>query len=332
MPKVSFIVAVYNSMPYLTQCLDSLLAQTVKDIEVICVNDCSPDNSAEVISDYIKKDARVKLINHSTNKRQGGAWNSGVQAAGGDYLCFVDADDWLEIDYTEVLFNEAKGADFYCPAWIFKGNEKRENINKDRLISCGNDVMLYKLLYGSFFISCFIKRQFLIDNDFKFIENNMYQDLFINTLIIKTQSIIVFNQVGYHYRTDNTSIQRSMNQYGFWGRLEVAEKMYEVCKKTPESVKYKEALDFRFYILYYRNSLIKAFYDFTELPWDIIERIKKTTQITIPYIKGNKYYFKRLEDIPLLQRLPIFLFEYFPRGLVSFFHKVYLLIRKITYK
>lgn len=317
-------------MPYLTQCLDSLLAQTVKDIEVICVNDCSPDNSAEVIQDYIKKDPRVKLVNHTTNKRQGGAWNSGVNAATGEYLCFVDADDWLELDYSEALLNNDT-ADILCPTKYYSGNSETVNINLNKLRACNNDICLYILLNGAYFISNFIKKDLLVSNDFKFIENNMYHDLIAITLFFYAKKIVVFDKIGYHYRVDNISVQRSMNQKLFWGRLDVVKEADEVCRKI-SSEKYSEALDFRFYCLFNRNSLIRAFYGYTELPWDKIHRIESETKTTIPNIKRNSYYKERFSDIPVLQRIPIYLFAYCPDFVITVLHKIYLGLRRVIKK
>lgn len=332
MPKVSFIVAVYNSMPYLTQCLDSLLAQTERDIEVICVNDCSPDNSLDYIKACAKDDSRIKYETHEVNKRQGGAWNTGVSMATGEYLCFVDADDWIDSDYANNALDECKNADICFPLDYYSGNDITTNIDRELLKMYDNNVFKYILLHGCFFISCFIKRDLFIENNFKFIENNMYQDLFVITLINKASSIVVFDKAGYHYRTDNVSIQRSMNQNGFWGRLEVADMTYEICKASPGFKGYEDELDYRFYNLFYRNSLIRAFYSFTELPWERIRQIKKTTREKLPFFKKNKYYSRRLEGVPKLQKLPIWLFENLPDGAVSFVHSIYLFLRRVVKK
>lgn len=329
MPKVSFIVAVYNSMPYLTQCLDSLLAQTVKDIEVICVNDCSPDNSAEVISDYIEKDSRVKLINHTTNKRQGGAWNTGVQAASGEYLCFVDADDWLDNDYCEVL-NDYTHSDIVIAQNYYCGDIQTANIRTDKFEKCGFDIKRYLLLYGLFFITNFYKRA--VFDKFSFVENNMYHDFMTDLLFFSTDKITIIEKPGYHYRVDNISTQRSMNNASFWGRLEVAVLEQESFTSIHSSLAYKEEIDYHFYTIFYRNSLIRAFYGYTKLPWDKIVNIFNKTKEIIPDIKDNQYYALRFEGFPFYRKLPIILFELFPKPIVSFFHTIYLIVRKFVKK
>lgn len=330
MPKVSFIVAVYNSMPYLTQCLDSLLAQTVKDIEVICVNDCSPDNSAEVISDYIKKDSRVKLINHTTNKRQGGAWNTGVQAASGEYLCFVDADDWLELDYAEVLTNTGNEDEIIVARHFFNGSKLVNNIEAGWYSKCNGDIKLYMLLYGFFFITNFYKKSLF--NNFSFVENNMYHDFMTHLLFFKTDNIEFTNKAGYHYRTDNISTQRSVNNKSFWGRLDVAKLEYESYKQIEKAASYKHAIEYHFYELFYMNTLIRAFWGYTKLNWDYINIVRNETQVIVPSIKKNIYYQKRFERLSKVMRLPIYFFEVLPDWLVTGLHKTYWVIRNIIKK
>ena len=106
MSKVSVIVPVYNTEKYLEKCLNSLINQTLHDIEVICVNDGSTDNSLNILNQYAQKDNRIKIINQE-NKMQGAARNAGTQIAAGEYIGFVDSDDWIDLDYFEKLYNAA---------------------------------------------------------------------------------------------------------------------------------------------------------------------------------------------------------------------------------
>ncbi len=109
-PVLSVVIPVYNVEEYMKQCLESILNQTLNSIEVICVDDCSPDKSAEIIKEYAAKDSRVKYIKHTKNKFQGGARNTGIQAADGKYVTFVDSDDYLfDIDcYKNAVYNLEK--------------------------------------------------------------------------------------------------------------------------------------------------------------------------------------------------------------------------------
>lgn len=105
-PKVSIIVPVYCVEKYLHACVDSLLAQTLEDIEIILVDDGSPDQSGKIAEDYAKKDSRIKVI-HQSNAGLGPARNTGMEAATGEYIGFVDSDDWVKPDMFEKLYQAA---------------------------------------------------------------------------------------------------------------------------------------------------------------------------------------------------------------------------------
>lgn len=107
MPKVSVIVPVYNVAKYLGRCLDSVLSQTFQDFEVICINDGSTDNSLEILHQYAQKDERVKIINQK-NSGAGLSRNTGINMAQGDYLSFIDADDWIDKHFLEKVYHLAK--------------------------------------------------------------------------------------------------------------------------------------------------------------------------------------------------------------------------------
>jgi glycosyltransferase involved in cell wall biosynthesis len=98
MPKVSVLVAVYNAETFLAECLDSLLAQTLSDIEVICVDDASTDGSLCVLQDYARRDARIEVQHLDSNQGQAHARNVALRAVRGEYVCFLDADDWFSPD------------------------------------------------------------------------------------------------------------------------------------------------------------------------------------------------------------------------------------------
>ena len=101
-PVVSFIVPVYKVAAYLPACVDSILAQQGTSFEVILVDDGSPDNSGQVCDDYAEKDARVRVI-HQENAGVSAARNAGLDAARGQWVCFVDGDDWLAPDFLAVF-------------------------------------------------------------------------------------------------------------------------------------------------------------------------------------------------------------------------------------
>lgn len=107
MPKVSIVVPVYNVEKYLDRCVTSLANQTLQDIEIILVDDQSPDNSPEMCNEWVAKDSRIKVIHKTKNQGLGLARNSGLEIASGQYVTFVDSDDYLELNALEQLYNTA---------------------------------------------------------------------------------------------------------------------------------------------------------------------------------------------------------------------------------
>ena len=107
MPKISVIVPVYNVEEYLDVCLDTIIMQTFKDFEVICVDDGTQDSSGEILDKYALFDKRIKVI-HQENKGLSGARNTGVEAANGEYIMFVDSDDYISPLMLENLYKNVK--------------------------------------------------------------------------------------------------------------------------------------------------------------------------------------------------------------------------------
>lgn len=124
----SVLVAVYNAEKYLPNCLDSLIGQTLKDIQIICVDDASTDSSPDILRQYAGKDSRIEVITHSTNMGISAARNTALAAAKGTYTCFLDSDDWLSADALEqadAAFSKNPGADcvlFECMT-VYDGRE-----------------------------------------------------------------------------------------------------------------------------------------------------------------------------------------------------------------
>lgn len=122
MPKVSIIVPIYNVEKYLSRCMDSLLNQTLTDIEIIMVDDESPDNCPAMCDEYAKQDSRIKVI-HKKNGGLGFARNSGLEIATGEFVAFVDSDDFVDVTMYETLYRTAKESDLdtvYCGCNFYK--------------------------------------------------------------------------------------------------------------------------------------------------------------------------------------------------------------------
>lgn len=107
-PKISVVVPVYNVEPYIAECLESIANQTLDDIEIICVDDCGADGSMKIVEMFAEKDRRFRVVRHERNRGLGAGRNSGIVAASGKYISFVDSDDWieprkLELEYAAIV-------------------------------------------------------------------------------------------------------------------------------------------------------------------------------------------------------------------------------------
>jgi glycosyltransferase involved in cell wall biosynthesis len=128
--KLSIIVPVYNAEKFLDKCLESLKNQTIKDIEIILVNDGSTDNSLEICNKYAQNDSRIKVLTQK-NSGQSKARNVGIDNSNGEYIAFTDSDDWVDLDYYEKLVEscEKHDAEIACASII----RERKNTRKYRV-------------------------------------------------------------------------------------------------------------------------------------------------------------------------------------------------------
>ena len=138
-PKISIIIPAYNVEKYIGECLLSIIKQTFKELEIIIINDGSTDRTEEIIKLFMK-DKRIKLISQE-NKKQGAARNRGLKVATGEYIGYIDSDDWIDLDYFEKLYNSAKkyDADIAIATNIRVGGSKkaknRLNIDSEKAVS-----------------------------------------------------------------------------------------------------------------------------------------------------------------------------------------------------
>ncbi len=129
MVKISVVIPVYNAKNYIARLFDSIISQTYIDFEVIIVDDCSTDSSVDVINEYIQKDARLKLISLEKNVGAFEARKIGIMNSNGNYVAFLDSDDWIDSKYLELLYNNILQSDLSCCEFISVKKFKTININ-----------------------------------------------------------------------------------------------------------------------------------------------------------------------------------------------------------
>lgn len=218
MVKVSVIIPVYNVEKYLAQCLDSVCAQTLKDIEIICVNDGSTDGSAKILDEYAKKDARIRIITKK-NAGLGAARNSGLDIAVGEYVAFIDSDDWVVADYYEKLYDAVvkQNADVSVSNMPYYYND--DNIcfeyvsqytfgdGKNELISSTDKI---NMLQSCTCCNKLYKRQLIEDNKLRFYEGKLIEDFPFTFLAISlSKKIVCLPRLYQYYRQQPQSIMHN---------------------------------------------------------------------------------------------------------------------------
>ncbi|MCI6847610.1 MAG: glycosyltransferase [Erysipelotrichaceae bacterium] len=215
MIKLSVIVPVYNVEKYINKCLDSLINQTLKDIEFIFVNDGSLDNSVKIIKEYQKKDKRIKLFNKK-NGGQASARNLGLKKANGEYIAFLDSDDYVKEDMYEILYNRAKKDNLdivicnYYLVYPEKIIENRLSITNDmeKIISPREYIVLSPSPWNKI-----IRHEYLTKQNFMFPEGIIYEDLAsIPLLGLGNPKTVFLNQCLYYYVQSSSSTMRN-NEY-----------------------------------------------------------------------------------------------------------------------
>jgi len=199
MPNISIIIPVYNTpLDLLRRCLESVTGQTLRDIEIICVNDGSINNSPEILREYAARDARVRLVDLGENKGVSIARNIGMAAARGEYLGFVDSDDYVDKAFFELLYNTAlkSKADIIKGdmVWIaYDGSFLKKNINTSIKINRMNfQWQLWTAIYSS---------KLIIENDVKFPENisNHEECVFVIKAAYHAKKIEINDNALYYY-------------------------------------------------------------------------------------------------------------------------------------
>ena len=263
MIKVSIIIPVYNVEKYISECLDSVINQSLKDIEIICIDDCSTDNSYNILLEYSKKDNRIKVLKNEENKSAGPTRNIGMKIAQGEYISFIDSDDYISLNYLEDLYNTAKKYDSdvvntlnMCidvkgkifDAWfninsflskneLNKSKEYESNTNNNLINICIRNK--YLITFNP--VNKLYRRNFLFDRELFFMDNKFVaEDADFNIrVILNSPKLSYNNKPAYYYRKRLNSLMSNVNN-NIESQIKAIEHMYNTinyCKeKFPEQL------------------------------------------------------------------------------------------------
>lgn len=281
---VSIIVPIYNIEKYLNKCIGSIVNQTYKNLEIILIDDDSPDNCPAVCDEWAKKDSRIKVM-HKENDGLSQARNSGYQMSTGEYICFIDGDDWIESDFIETLASQLdKGADIADCATrlcdekdvtiLIRGfNENKVIDNTTALQFLFKETGIYQTVWNKLY-----KRN-IIDS-VKFPAGKWHEDDFWTwKVFLNAKSISVTSKPMYNYLQRENSI---MGDSYSLKRLDAVQSAYECFEALNDNAQYSSLVKNRF-----------------------ISRVMYNLQCSFKYLNGSdlksakKVIFKYLKDANL---------------------------------
>ena len=239
-PKVSIIVPFYNVEKYVGECMESLINQTMKDIEIICIDDCGTDNSRQIVEKFAQNDKRIKIVTNDKNRGLSYSRNVGIKHATAPYITFCDSDDLLTHDACEKLFNAVhnKSDIAVCSMDILYEADK-EKQKQDEYLKLQNDGVFD--MNKSVQVSCNVctpaklyKRQIIVENKIEFPVGLRHEDeFFYPAYCIWAKKITWLSDALYIYRRRQESIMNSVHKATELNLdpVKVTIKYLEYCKK-----------------------------------------------------------------------------------------------------
>ena len=215
MPKVSIVIPVYNVALYLREALDSVINQTLKDIEIICINDCSTDNSLEILKEYALKDSRIRIVEQTTNQGEVVAKYVGAKLAKADYIGTLDPDDYINPNMYEVMYKritDDKSDAVFCNIRQVDENniplKKGVCVTKNNKTVLFNDKRIYKINVGT--PNKLIKKELFL-RALNFTERDIWKDVYQywRCFTYSDYKVSLVNESLYVYRIRNNSITHS---------------------------------------------------------------------------------------------------------------------------
>ena len=227
---VSIIIPVYNVDQYLSECLDSVIHQTYHNLEIICVDDKSTDKSFEILQDYSQNDPRIKVLSNQRNMGQASSRNVGLSMATGDYVLFVDSDDWLDKSAVEVCLKNAEltQADFVGFGLMQHSLDQKQTTqdqpcHTSKIIQGKTDAYLFSKI-GVTVCTKFFRRSFLSQYNIKFPDGLLYEDNAFSWICCICANVISLIPDGlYHYRKRANSTMTSTHRNTLIKNLDLIE-------------------------------------------------------------------------------------------------------------
>lgn len=350
LPCISVIVPVYNVAKYLQQCIDSLIAQTIADeMEFIFVNDASPDNCLEILRENEKKyPDKIKVIDSKENLYQGGARNLGMRQARGEYIGFVDSDDFVSPTMYEMLYEKAvtSGADatfiqytsvpedtINSPA---KGGRALIEWEPTLLRLEGKNLKQGKpeeiadfLAYPTGGIYCGLwRKSIILDNGLFFPEHLKYEDNYWGTLIrLYLNKIAFIHEIHYFYRQNPVSTTHSKDPSFLRDRIIIENSLLNEAKKRGFFTLYHDAWEYIYIVRYALNTCMLNLQLCDSIDYELVKKVMGDLETEFPSWRSNKYFQKDLKTQKLKGKILRCLFSMSATLFVKVMHTYFKLKR-----
>lgn len=349
--KISVIIPIYNVEDFIHKSLDSVINQTLKDIEIICIDDCSTDNSLDILKQYAQRDCRFKIIKQEENQGQGVARNVGLEVARGEYIMFLDPDDWFELSACEKAYNQIKKNhndivffnyfDYFEYTYTITMKKSRHlEMFKNHLDANESLEDLENLsfkaatVWAQIYDSNFVRRI-----NAKFANNRNCEDNpFYFTCIANAKSVSVINEELYFYRkrTNSSSPYYAKNWQDV---IENKNLSYEIIKKAKSEALLKAFIPFYWKsCLWHCYSAIKNNKECKELVYKNLHEIAMKLNKEYPMediqdkINWQSYRKFSYSDKVIVHKLLGFLYRIYSTERTSVRKKMYILGLKISKK
>lgn len=241
-PLISVIIPVYNVENYINKSITSVINQSYNNIEIILVNDGSTDNSGNICDTFAKDDSRIRVI-HKANSGVSAARNSGIEAARGDYICFIDSDDYISEDYVKHMYDVAAKYDSDITTtnqfkiWdngktveLFKRNEPYGTVTLKSGIETLSDMLYGKTCYATCCCKLYKKEIF---KDIRFPEYRMGEDSFtMYKCFLNAESVAHLYQPDYYYIQHEASAMHSDDYSKFYDYIELSDAFMRIVSKS----------------------------------------------------------------------------------------------------
>lgn len=287
--RLSIIVPVYNAEKFINKCIDSLLKQTLNDFEIICINDCSPDGSGKILDSYVKRYPNIITVIHlKENVRQGGGRNVGLDVAKGEYIGFVDSDDWIDKNMYLDLYNFASTHNLDATdSGLIATNGTKElyREKKSKEIVTNKSIMIEE--FGRLVTKIF-KREVFETRKVRFLERSYYEDNYILPFLVNEINSLgrVGKEYYYYYYNEKSTTKKPSPHY--FERMVAANKMIADFDAKEWDASAQNALMKKYFYYHSIGTVFNALSMFDNLTKNIIYDLRESEKA----INGRRNVFR----------------------------------------